>query len=47
MTATKNLDCLAQQDWERGMKDVFKEAGPQFKVLKKSILDHQRVIEKV
>jgi hypothetical protein len=28
------------------MKDVFKEAGPRFKVLKKSILDYQRVIEK-
>jgi hypothetical protein len=47
MTATENLDFLARQDWERRMKDVFKEAGPRFKVLKKSILDHQRVIEKV
>jgi hypothetical protein len=46
MTATKNLDFLAQQDWERGMKDVFKEAAPQFKVPKKNILNHQRVIEK-
>jgi hypothetical protein len=47
MTATKNLDFLAQQHWERGMKDVFKEAGPRFKVLKKSILAHQRAIKKV
>ena len=28
------------------MKDVFKEAAPQFEILKKNILDHQRVIEK-
>jgi hypothetical protein len=47
MTATENLDFLARQDWERGMKDVFREAGPRFKVLKKSILDYQKAIEKV
>ena len=29
------------------MKDVFKEAAPQFKVLKKNIIDHHRAIEKV
>jgi hypothetical protein len=45
MTATENVDFLARQNWERGMKDVFKEAGPRFKVLKKSILDYQRAIE--
>jgi hypothetical protein len=38
MTAAENLDLLARQDWESQMKDVLKEAAPQFKVLKKSIL---------
>jgi hypothetical protein len=47
MTATENLDLLAQQDWESGMKDVFKEAAPQFRVLKKNILDYQKEVEKV
>ena len=28
MTANDNLDLLAQQDWESGMKYVFKEAAP-------------------
>src|SRR5271155_1427231 len=28
MTAAENLDLLARQDWERGIKDVFKEAAP-------------------
>ena len=28
------------------MKDVFKELVPQFRILKKSILDYQREIEK-
>jgi hypothetical protein len=47
MTATENLDLLAQQDWESGMKDVFKEAAPRFRVLKKNILDYQKEVEKV
>jgi hypothetical protein len=46
MTAAENLDLLAQQDWESRMKDVFKEAAPRFKVLKKSILDYYKEIEK-
>jgi hypothetical protein len=46
MTAAENLDLLARQDWESRMKDVFKEAAPQFKVLKKSILDYHKQIEK-
>jgi hypothetical protein len=46
MTAAKNLDLLARQDWERGMKDVFKEAAPKFRVLKKNILDYQKEVEK-
>jgi hypothetical protein len=46
MTATKNLDLLAQQDWESGMRDVFKEAAPRFKVLKRGILDYQEEVEK-
>ena len=46
MTAAENLDLLARQDWESRMKDVFKEASPRFKVLKKNILDHQKAIEK-
>jgi hypothetical protein len=46
MIAAENLDLLAQQDWESGMKDVFKEAAPRFKVLKKTILDYQKEVEK-
>ncbi|KAF8327657.1 hypothetical protein F5887DRAFT_1083703 [Amanita rubescens] len=46
MTAAENLDLLARQDWESRMKDVFKEAAPRFKVLKKSILDYHKQIEK-
>ena len=46
MMAAENLDLLARQDWESGMKDVFKEAAPQFKVLKKTILDYQKEVEK-
>jgi hypothetical protein len=46
MTAAENLDFLTQQDWERGMKDIFKEAAPRFKVLKKHILDYQWAVEK-
>ena len=46
MTAAENLDLLARQDWESRMKDVFKEAAPQFRVLKKSILDYHKQIEK-
>ena len=46
MTAAKNLDLLAQQDWESQIKDVFKEVAPQFKVLKKGILDYYKEIEK-
>ena len=47
MTAAETLDFLARQDWESGMKDVFKEAAPRFKVLKKAILDYHKAIEKV
>ena len=46
MTAAENLNLLARQDWERGMKNVFKEAVPQFKILKKTILDYQKEAEK-
>jgi hypothetical protein len=46
MTAAENLDLLAHQDWESKMKDIFKEAAPRFKVLKKSILDYYKEIEK-
>jgi hypothetical protein len=46
MTASENLDLLAQQDWESRMKDVFKEAAAQFKFLKKNILDYHKAIEK-
>lgn len=46
MTVSENLDLLAQQDWEGQMKDVFKEAEQRFKVLKKSISDHDKVVEK-
>jgi DDE superfamily endonuclease len=46
MTAAESLDLLARQDWERRMKDVFKEAAPQFKVQKKNITDHLKAIEK-
>ena len=45
MTAAEHLDLLAQQDWESHMKAVFKEAAPQFKVLKKNIANHQKAIE--
>ena len=46
MTASENLDLLARQDWEGWMKDVFKEAAQRFKVLKKSISDHDKAVEK-
>lgn len=46
MTADKNLDLLAQQDWESEIKDVFKEAVPQFRVLKKRILNYQKEVDK-
>lgn len=46
MTAAENLDMLARQDWESSMKDVFKEAGPRFRVLKKHILEYQKQVEK-
>ena len=46
MTAAENLDLLARQDWESQMKDVFKEAAPRFKVLKKGIVDYYKEIEK-
>jgi hypothetical protein len=46
MTAAENLDLLARQDWESRMKDVFKEAAPRFKILKKNILDYYKDIEK-
>ena len=46
MMASKNQDLLAQQDWEGQMKDVFKEAAQRFKVLKKSISNHDKVVEK-
>ena len=46
MTAAKNLDLLAQQDWESKIKNVFKEAAPWFKVLKKNILNFHKEIER-
>jgi hypothetical protein len=46
MTAAEHLDFLARLDWERVMKEVFKEAAPQFKILKKNITDHEKAIEK-
>ena len=46
MMAAKNLDLLARQDWESDMKDVFKEAAPRFRVLKKCILEYQKEVEK-
>jgi len=45
MTAAEHLELLARQDWESSMKDVFKEAARQFKVLKKNILDYQKEIK--
>ncbi len=46
MTAAENLDWLARHDWESLMKDIFKEAVPRFKVLKKNIADYQKALEK-
>jgi hypothetical protein len=46
MTAAENLDWLARHDWESLMKDLFKEAAPQFKVLKKNIADYQKALKK-
>ena len=40
MTAAENLDLLVQQDWESGMKAVLKEAAPQFRVLKKNVVNY-------
>jgi hypothetical protein len=46
MMAAENLELPARQNWEGQMKDVFKEAAPQFKILKKKIVDHEKAIEK-
>jgi hypothetical protein len=46
MTSDEILDLLARDDWETMMKEVFKEVGPWFRVLKKSIADYQKAIEK-
>jgi hypothetical protein len=46
MTAAENLDLLARQDWESRMKDVFKEAAPRFRVLKKDIVNYHKALEK-
>ena len=46
MRANKNLDLLARQDWESRMRDVFKEAAPRFKALKKNIVDYHKTTEK-
>jgi hypothetical protein len=46
MTGAENLDWLAHHDWESLMKDIFKEAVPWFKVLKKNIVDYQKALEK-
>jgi hypothetical protein len=46
MTANENLDLLARQDWESRMRDVFKEAAPRFKALKKNIVDYHKTTEK-
>jgi hypothetical protein len=42
MTAQAALDELAHEVWVSGMKEVFKEAGPQFKALRKAIDDHHK-----
>ena len=46
MTAAEHLDLMARQDWESGMKDVFKEVAPKFRILKKRILEYQKAIVK-
>ena len=46
MTGDEMLDFLARQDWEGRMKDIFKEAAPQFKILKKNITSYQKAVEK-
>jgi DDE superfamily endonuclease len=42
MTAQEALDELAHEVWVSGMKEVFKEAGPRFKALRKDIDDYYR-----
>jgi hypothetical protein len=37
ITANENLDILAREDWEKLMKEVFKELSPRLKVWKKTI----------
>jgi hypothetical protein len=37
MTAEENLNMLAREDWEKLMKEVFKELAPRLKVQKKTI----------
>ena len=46
MTAVEMLDSLALQDWKGWMKNVFKEAAPQFKVIRKNIADYHKAAEK-
>ena len=46
MMASENLDLLAQQDWEGQMNNVLEKAAQQFNVLKKSISDHEKAVEK-
>ena len=46
MMDDENLDLLAQQDWKGRMKDILKEAAPQFKALKKNIINYYKAIEK-
>jgi hypothetical protein len=46
MTANDTLEILARQDWEKAMKDVFKELAPHLKVLKKTITLFYQNLEK-
>jgi hypothetical protein len=46
MTAEENLDMLAREDWEKLMKDIFKELAPRLKVQKKTITLFYQNLEK-
>ena len=46
MTTEDNLDVLAREDWEKLMKEVFKELAPRLKVQKKTITLFYQNLEK-
>lgn len=46
MTAEENLDMLAHEDWEKLIKDIFKELAPRLKVQKKTITLFYQNLEK-